>query len=76
MQSPIPTANGLSSNEKFLYVVSQNTNFYYAETVNNNWLHVLAVQPDGTLTEPGEPIQLPVSSAVIPHGVAVYNLNG
>lgn len=68
---------GLSSNEKFLYVVSQNTNFYSSDTatVNNNWFHVLAVQPDGTLTEPGEPIQLPVGNTVIPHGVAVYSLN-
>jgi 6-phosphogluconolactonase (cycloisomerase 2 family) len=67
---------GLSSDERFLYVVSQNTNFWYPyDTGNNNWLHVLAVQPDGTLTEPGEPIQLPVDSTVIPRGVAVYNIS-
>jgi 6-phosphogluconolactonase (cycloisomerase 2 family) len=68
---------GFSSNEKFLFVVSQNSNFGYTpDNGNNNWLHVLAVQSDGTLTEPGEPIQLPVSSTVIPRGVAVYQISG
>jgi 6-phosphogluconolactonase (cycloisomerase 2 family) len=68
---------GLSYDEKFLYVVSQNINFntYPPFDGNNNWLHVLSVQPDGTLTEPGEPIQLPVSNMVIPRGVAVYRIS-
>jgi 6-phosphogluconolactonase (cycloisomerase 2 family) len=67
---------GLSWNEKFLYVVSQNANWGYSpDTGNNNWLHVLTVQEDGTLTEPGDPIQLPISSSVFPRGVAVYKIS-
>jgi 6-phosphogluconolactonase (cycloisomerase 2 family) len=68
---------GLSSNEKFLYVVSQNINFdnYPPSTGNNNWFHILSVQSDGALTEPSDPIQLPVGNRIQPTGVAVYKLN-
>ena len=68
---------GISSNEKFLYVVSENINFdnYPVLTGNNNWFHMLSVQSDGTLTEPNDPIQLPVGSRIQPKGVAVYKLN-
>ena len=68
---------GLSSNEKFLYVVSQNINFdnIPAATGNNNWFHILSVQSDGALTEPDSAIQLPVGSRIQPGGVAVYKLN-
>jgi DNA-binding beta-propeller fold protein YncE len=50
-----------------LYVVSQNTDTTFA--VNNNWLHVLKVAPDGTLSEPGNPLQLPVPNDARPQGV-------
>ncbi len=78
--NPYPSSEcaslSLSSNEQFLFVVSQNTNWGYSpDTANNNWLHILAVQGDGTLTEPGEPMQLPVGRAVFPRGVAVYNMS-
>jgi len=78
--TPFPSSEcfslGLSSNEQYLFVVSQNTNWGYTpDTGNNNWLHVLAVQGDGTLTEPGEPIQLPVGIAVFPRGVAIHNIS-
>lgn len=66
---------GLSSNEKFLYVVSRNTQFFYPGSTNSNWFHILSVQSDGTLTEPGAPIQFPVDKTVLPGGVAVYKLN-
>jgi DNA-binding beta-propeller fold protein YncE len=65
---------GLSSNEKFLYVVSQHTNPDFS-IGNYNYLHVLSVNFNGILSEPGEPIQLPVPNNVRPRGVAVYGLN-
>lgn len=65
---------GLSSNGKFLYVVSQHTNPDF-NVGNYNYLHVLSVNPDGTLEEPDEPMQLPVQNTVRPRGVAVYKVN-
>jgi 6-phosphogluconolactonase (cycloisomerase 2 family) len=64
----------LSSNGKFLYVVSQHTNPDF-NVGNYNYLHVLSVNPDGTLEEQEEPIQLPVQNTVRPRGVAVYRVN-
>jgi 6-phosphogluconolactonase (cycloisomerase 2 family) len=64
----------LSSNGKFLYVVSQHTNPDF-NVGNYNYLHVLSVNPDGTLEEQEEPIQLPVQNTVRPRGVAVYQVN-
>lgn len=64
----------LSSNGKFLYVVSQHTNPDF-NVGNYNYLHVLSVNPDGTLEEPDEPMQLPVQNTVRPRGVAVYRVN-
>ena len=64
----------LSSNGKFLYVVSQHTNPDF-NVGNYNYLHVLSVNADGTLEEQEEPIQLPVQNTVRPRGVAVYQVN-
>lgn len=50
-----------------LYVVSQNTDTTFA--VNNNWLHVLKVATDGTLSEPADPLLLPVPNDARPQGV-------
>ncbi len=50
-----------------LFVASQNTDTTFA--ANNNWLHVLKVAPDGTLSEPGNPLQLPVPNDARPQGV-------
>jgi len=65
---------GLSSNEKFLYVVSQHTNPDFS-IGNYNYLHVLSVNSNGTLSEPDDPMQLPVPNNVRPRGVAVYQIN-
>jgi 6-phosphogluconolactonase (cycloisomerase 2 family) len=65
---------GLSTNEKFLYVACHN-DVFFSDTTNSNWFHVLSVQSDGTLTEPGDPIQFPVEQHVMPRGVAVYKPN-
>jgi DNA-binding beta-propeller fold protein YncE len=59
---------GFSPDGGSLYVVSQNTDTTFV--ANNNWLHVLKVAADGTVSEPGEPLQLPVPNDVRPQGVA------
>lgn len=61
-------ALGFSPDGGTLYVVSQNVDTTF--TTNNNWLHALKVAADGTLSEPGEPLQLPVPNDVRPEGVA------
>jgi len=61
-------ALGFSPDGGTLYVVSQNVDTTFS--ANNNWLHVLQVAADGTLTEPGAPLQLPVPNDVRPQGVA------
>ncbi len=59
---------GFSPDGGTLYVVSQNVDTTFS--INNNWLHVLKVAADGTLSEPVEPVQLPVPNDVRPQGVA------
>ena len=59
---------GFSPEGETLYVVSQNVDTTFA--ANNNWLHVLKVATDGTVSEPGEPLLLPVPNDVRPMGVA------
>ena len=51
-----------------LYVVSQGSNPDFTAG-NFNWLHVLKVSTDGTLSEPTDPLQLPVAADVRPQGV-------
>jgi 6-phosphogluconolactonase (cycloisomerase 2 family) len=60
-----------SKDEKLLYVVSQQTNVDIS-VGNYNFLHTLYVGNDGNLSEPLEPVQLPVSADIRPQGVAVY----
>ena len=60
----------LSSNEKILYVVSQHTNTDFS-IGNFNYLHSLAVNTDGTLSELTEPMQLPVPANTRPKGSLV-----
>lgn len=62
----------LSTNEKVLYVVSQHTNKDFS-IGNYNYLHSLIVADDGTLTEPSEPIQLPVANNIRPKGSVVLS---
>ena len=61
-------ALGFSPDGAALYVVSQNVDTTF--TANNNWLHVLKVAVDGTVSEPGDPLLLPVPNDVRPQGVA------
>lgn len=65
-----PFSFELSPNEKYLYVVNQHTNPDFS-IGNYNFFHILHVGQDGKLTEPGEPLQLPVPNIYRPRGVAV-----
>ena len=61
-----------SADGKFCYVISQHTNTDF--TIGNfNYLHVLPVAIDGTLSEPGEPLQIPVAATVRPQGVVSFD---
>lgn len=61
-------ALNFSPEGNILYVVSQDIN--PAAGGDFNYLHSLAVASDGTVTEPGEPLALPVAADVRPLGVA------
>lgn len=61
-------ALGFSPNGATLYVVSQDIN-PNPSAGDFNFLHVLKVATDGTLTEPGDPLPLPVGPDVRPQGV-------
>ncbi len=63
----------LSADEQFMYVVSQHTNKDFS-VGNYNYLHVLRIAADGTLSEPTEPVQIPVSNMLRPKGVAVNKI--
>jgi 6-phosphogluconolactonase (cycloisomerase 2 family) len=59
----------LDPSDKFLHVVTQQAS--PRQDVTANGLNVLAVNPDGTLTEvPSSPTHLPVPNLVRPQGVA------
>ena len=60
-----------SPSGKNLYVISQYTNPDLS-LGNYNLLHVLKVNNDGTLTEPANPLTLPVPNSVRPQGVVSY----
>jgi 6-phosphogluconolactonase (cycloisomerase 2 family) len=61
-----------STDDDRLYIVAQHTNPDF--TIGNfNYLHTLNVASDGTLTEPTEPIQLPVSNMLRPKGSVVVS---
>lgn len=56
----------LDPTEKFLYVLSVNESGSAA-----NYIHVMNVASDGTLTETLQPLKLPIHSGEIPQGLAV-----
>ncbi len=62
-----------SPSYKTLYVVSQHTNKDFS-IGSYNYLHALAVDADGMLTENTEPVQLPVPATLRPQGVAVKEI--
>lgn len=64
-----------SPDEKFVYVASQHTNTDFS-VGNYNYLHVLAVAADGSLTENIDPLPLPVANTYRPQGVVVWHASG
>ena len=63
----------LSPDENYMYVVCQHTNTDFG-IGNYNYLHTLTVAADGSLTEPGEPMQLPVANTIRPKGVVAVKI--
>jgi hypothetical protein len=63
-----------SSDDKYVYVVSQHANRDLS-IGNYNFLHVLTTGGANALAEPDEPIQLPVPNNIRPRGLAVLRLN-
>lgn len=60
-----------STDEKFMYVICQHTNTDF--TIGNfNYFHVLSVSATGLLSEPADPLPIPVAPNVRPQGIAVY----
>jgi 6-phosphogluconolactonase (cycloisomerase 2 family) len=66
-----PFQPALSPDERFIYVVNQRVDYNSSYTRGNN-LHILRVAEDGTLSEPGSPLELPVPTQSRPHGVVVF----
>jgi len=60
---------GFAPDGQSLYVVSQSANPVFS-VGDFNYLHVLKVGADGTLSEPTDPTMLPVAADVRPQGVA------
>lgn len=69
-----PFSFDFSTDQSYMLVVNQHTNPDFS-VGNYNFLHVLKLGANGTLSEPGEPVQIPVSNMVRPRGVAVYRAN-
>lgn len=67
-----PFHEELSPDEKYLYVISQHTNPDFTIPGNYNYLHTLVIQANGQVTEPSEPVQIPVDKTVRPQGIVVY----
>jgi len=63
-----------SSDDKWLYVVSQHANPDLS-IGNFNFLHVLSTTGNLPLTETEDPIQLPVPNNIKPRGLAVVRIN-
>ena len=67
-----PFHEEFSPDEKYLYVVNQHTNPDFTIPGNYNYLHTLVIGADGKVSEPSEPLQIPVDKTVRPQGVVVY----
>lgn len=72
--SSVCVSLAISSNNQFLYIVSQHTNPDLS-IGNYNYLHVLHIVSGSGLQELAEPMQLPVPNNFMPRGLAVLPLN-
>lgn len=72
---PVPTSEAfqeaLTPDGKYLYVVSQHTNPDFS-VANGNMLHALTIAPDGSMSEPGTPVELPVDTHTRPWGLVAF----
>jgi len=62
----------LSSNERKIYIVNQHTNMDFS-IGNYNFLHTVEADNNGMLSEPSDPVQIPVPNTVRPKGSLVIN---
>lgn len=67
-----PFQPALDPSERFLYVVSQRSDATHPAVVEGNKLHTLAVAADGTVSQPGAPLDLPVPADARPMGLVVF----
>ena len=67
-----PFHEELSPDEKYLYVICQHTNPDFTISGNFNYLHTLVVGANGQVSEPSEPLAIPVDKTVRPQGIAVF----
>lgn len=65
-----PFSFEFSSSQKYLVVLNQHTNPDFS-VGNYNYLHILKISPDGKLSEPNDPTQVPVANTLRPKGVVV-----
>jgi 6-phosphogluconolactonase (cycloisomerase 2 family) len=72
MQQPTsqPFQEAIAPDGKHLYVIAQRVDFN-SPYQGGNQLHILSIASDGMLSEPLEPIALPVPPQLRPHGVVV-----
>ncbi len=66
-----PFQMNLSPDERYLYVVNQRVDFNSSYQEGNN-IHVLRIADDGTLSEQGSPVDLPVPPQMRPQGIVVF----
>ncbi len=69
-----PYEPALSPDEKFLYVVGNRANALDPAVTAGNYIHVLNIAADGTVSQPGDPLVLPVPvpPATRPQGLVVF----
>lgn len=67
-----PFQPALDPTERFIYVVSQRSNATNAAVTEGNKLHILAIAADGTVSQPGAPLNLPVPPSARPMGLVVF----
>ena len=69
-----PYEPALSPDEKFLYVVGNRVNALDNAVTAGNYIHILNIAADGSLSQPGAPLVLPVPvpPATRPQGLVVF----